>query len=118
PFIEAAILAKIIMIGDAIHVGRRLKNQPLALIALYRTIAFSLLVMLFCFAEHIVESKIHGGTIADGIAEITNKGIYEILAWCVVFFAAFLPFFLLKEIENAFGTEKVRRMLYKKPRAE
>ncbi len=114
PLLQAAILAKIVMIGDALHLGRKFQNKPRAITALYRTVVYSILVVLFSFAEHIIGAKIHGKTAADGIAEIANKGIDEILAWCVVFFAAFLPFFLLKEVERAFGVEKVRGMLFRR----
>ena len=113
PLIEAAILAKIIMIGDALHVGRRFQSRAAALTIVYRAFVFSLLVLLFSFAEHIIGAKIHGMTVADGIAEIANKGIDEVLSWCVVIFAAFLPFFAFKEMERAFGEEKVRGMLFK-----
>jgi len=114
PVIEAAILAKVIMIGDALHMGRRFQNRPLAVTTLYRTVVFSVLVVLFSFAEHIIGAMIHGKRPAEGIAEIANKGMDEVLAWCVVIFAAFLPFFALKEIERAFGVETVRGMFFRK----
>jgi len=118
PVIEAAILAKVIMIGDVLHMGRRFQNRPLAVTTLYRTVVFSLLVVLFSFAEHIIGAMIHGKRPAEGIAEIANKGMDEVLAWCVVIFAAFLPFFALKEIERAFGAERVRGMFFGKHREE
>jgi len=113
PLIEAAILAKVIMIGDALRIGRSLQNRPLAVITLYRTVVFTLFVVLFSFLEHIVGAMIHGKTAADGIAEIANKGIYEVLAWCVLILAAFLPFFAMKEVERVFGVEKVREMFWR-----
>jgi len=88
PVIEAAILAKVVMIGDVLHMGRRFQNRPLAVTTLYRTVVFSVLVVLFSFAEHIIGALIHGKPAADGIAEIANKGVDEVLAWCVVIFAA------------------------------
>ncbi len=110
PLIEAAVLAKVIMIGDVLRIGQRLRNKPLAVITVYRTVAFTALVVLFSFLEHIVGAMFHGKTAADGIAEITNKGIDEVLAWCVLILAAFLPFFAMKEIERAFGPGRVRGM--------
>ena len=113
PLIEAAILAKVIMIGDALRLGRSFQNRPLALISLYRTLVFSALVALLSFAEHIVGAMIHGKTVADGIGEIAEKGIYEVLAKCVLILAAFLPFFAMKEIERVFGVDKVRGMFFR-----
>jgi hypothetical protein len=38
PLIEAAILAKVIMIGDSLRVGRGLRSKPLIVTTIYRTI--------------------------------------------------------------------------------
>ena len=116
PLIEAAVLAKVIMIGDALRMGRGFRNRPLVVPTIYRTVIFSLLVVLFAVAEHIVGALIHGKTAADGIAELTGKGWDVILAWFVVIIAAFLPFFTMKEIERALGAEKIRGMFFGKHR--
>ena len=110
--IQAAILAKVIMIGDALRMGRAFANRPLAVPVIYRTIVFSGLVVLFIFGERIVEAWIHGKTMADGIAEITSKGGYFILAWYVLILVVFLPFFSMKEIERVFGEERIRGMFF------
>jgi hypothetical protein len=115
PVVEAAVLAKIIMIGDALRIGHRLRNKPLAIVTLYRTIAFSLLVVIFTLLEHVVGALLHGKAAADGIAEIREKGLDEILAGCVLILAAFIPFFAMKEIERAFGAEKVRGLFFRRP---
>lgn len=115
PLIEAAILAKVVMIGDALRLGRGFRNQPLAVITVYRTVVFSLFVVLFSFVEHIVEAMLHGKSAADGIAAIAQKGIAEDLASCLVIFAAFLPFFAMKEIERVFGAHKVRGLFFRRP---
>ena len=112
PLIDAAILAKVIMLGDAMHLGERFRGKPLAVITLYQTVAFSLLVVLFSLVEHTVEAMLHGKTALDGIAEIAEQGLDNILAWCVVILAAFIPFFAMKQVEKAFGVERVRRMFF------
>jgi len=118
PLIEAAILAKVIMIGDVLHLGRRFRNWPLAVPTIYRTALFSILVVLFTFAEHILGALIHGKTVSDGIAEIASKGVNAILATYILIIAAFLPFFAMREIERAFGAEKIRAMFFSKHREE
>lgn len=114
PLIEAAILAKVIMIGDVLRIGRRVNNQPLAVVTIYRTVVFSVLVLLFSFLEHIVGALIHGRSAAEGIAEFTSKGMDELLAWYLLILVAFLPFFAMKEIERAFGAEEVRRRFFRR----
>ena len=114
PLIEAAILAKVIMLGDALRVGRRFLDKPLAFTTVYRSVVFSLFVVLFSLLEHIVGAMIHGKSVADGWSEIANKGSDEALAWYVIILVAFLPFFAMKEIERAIGAEKVRKMFFQR----
>jgi hypothetical protein len=116
PLVEAAILAKVIMIGDALRVARGLRNWPLAVPAIYRTVMFSLLVVLFSILEHVGNALFHGKKAADGIAELTNTGWEGLLAWYVLIIVAFLPFFTVKEIEAAFGPSKVRGLFFSRHR--
>ena len=118
PLVEAAILAKVIMIGDVLRVARGLRNWPLAVPAIYRTVVFSLLVVLFSILEHVGGALFHGRKAADGIAELTSTGWQGLLAWYVLIIAAFLPFFTVKEIEAAFGPSKVRGLFFSKRRDE
>ena len=82
-------------------------------ITVYRTVVFTLFVVLFSlFGTHSRrdDSRKDGG---GRHAEIANTGIYEVLAWCVLIPAAFLPFFAMKEVERVFGVEKVRGMFWR-----
>ena len=112
PLIEAAILAKVIMIGDALRMGRAFRNRPLAIPTIYRTIVFSLFVVLFSVIEHVVSALFHGKKAADGIAELTSTGWQGLLASYVLIIAALLPFFTVKAIEDAFGEGKIRSIFF------
>jgi hypothetical protein len=104
------------MIGDALRMGRGLRNWPLAVPTIYRTVVFSLLVVLFSVIEHVVGALLHGKKAAEGIAELTNTGWQGLLAWYVLILVAFLPFFTVKEIEASFGQSKVRGLFFGKSR--
>ena len=118
PLIEAAILAKVVMIGEIFHMGRRFRNWPLVVPTIYQTIVFSLFVLLFKILESVVGALIRGKTVSDGITELTSKGLDTILAGCVLIAAAFIPFFTMKEIERTFGPEKVHAMFFLKHSGE
>lgn len=118
PLIEAAVLAKVILIGDVLRIGHRLRNWPLAVPTLYRTVMFSLLVVLCSVLEHVIGAWLHGKRASEGLAELTTTGWQGLLAWCVLINAAFLPFFTMKEVERAFGRDKVRGMFFRKHQEE
>jgi len=118
PLVEAAVLAKVIMVGDMMRLGRGLERTPLLLPTLYRTLVFSALVAVFSVLEHTLGASIHGKSLTEGLAEIASKGRYELLAQFVVIFAAFVPFFAFKELEGVVGQEKLRGLFWGRATAE
>ena len=114
PLIEAAVLAKVIMVGDLMRLGRAMENKPLIVSALFRTVMFSLWVALFSVLEETVKGLLHGNGLTGGFEEIASRGWYELLSRCVVIFAAFIPFFSFKELERVMGPEKLRALFWRR----
>ena len=118
PLIEAAVLAKVIMVGDIMRLGRGLERTPLLVPTLYRTVVFSALVGVFSVLEHTVGGLLHGKGLTEGLAELASKGRFELLARCVVIFGAFVPFFAFKELEGVMGPDKLRDLFWQRATAE
>lgn len=114
--IEALVLAKVILIGDAMHLGRRLEEKPLIIPTLYKTVVFSVFVGVFGILEHTLGALIHGKGLAGGFEEIESEGIYALLARCLVTFIAFIPFFGFREIGRLLGEGSIRRLFFQKGR--
>ena len=112
PLIEAAVLAKVIMIGDLLGLGRRLAHKPLIVPTLYRAVIFSVWVAVFSLMEKTVSGLLHGKGLTGGVEELASKGPYELLAQCLVMFAAFIPFFAFKELEQVLGQDKLRDLFW------
>jgi len=112
PLIEAAVLAKVIMVGDFLRLGRGMENKPLIVSALFRTVMFSIWVAIFNVLEETIRGVLHGNGLTGGFEEIASRGWYELLSRCVVIFAAFIPFFSFKELERVLGQEKLRALFY------
>jgi len=114
PLIEAAVLAKVIMLGDLVRLGRQIENKPLIFSALFRTVMFSLWVAIFSVLEETIRGLLHGKGLASGVEEIASRGWYELLSRCVVIFVAFIPFFSFKELERVMGPEKLRALFWRR----
>lgn len=114
PLIEAAVLAKVIMIGDMLRIGRGLERHPLLVPTLFRAVLFSLYVVIFSVVERTLSGLLHGKGLGEGLAEIASKGRYELLAQAVIIFGAFVPFFAFKELEIVLGKEKLRDLFWRR----
>jgi hypothetical protein len=113
PVIEALILGKVISIGGIFHIGRRLEDKPLIYPTLYKTVAFTLLVVVFKLAEHVIKSLVTGEGVAAGIAEFTGQGWKVILANGMILCVALIPFFAMKEMGRVLGREKIARLFFR-----
>jgi len=110
--IEALILAKVILVGDALRLGRGFEGKPLILRVLDKAVVFSLFVGLFAVLEHVIEGLMHGKGFAEGIHKILAEGKDELLARCLLTFFAFIPFFAFKELGRAMGNGKLRELFF------
>src|SRR5215831_9265095 len=58
--LEALVLAKVILIGDMVRLGRRFDEKPLLVPTLYKAVVFSLWVVVFSVLEHTIEGLFRG----------------------------------------------------------
>ena len=114
--IQALILAKVILIGDAMHLGRRLEEKPLILPTLYKAIIFTVWVGVFRLIEYTIEGLLHRKGFAGGIDEFVRQGSDTFLAECLVVFAAFIPFFAFRELGRVLGEGKIGELFFSKRR--
>ena len=117
PLLEAAALAKIIMIGDMVPMGHGFQRRPLIIPTVARSVLFAIYVLIFALIEHTVTGLIHGKGWMAGLLEIERKGRDELLAKTIIVFAAFIPFFAFKELEKVLGKDRLRSLFWRNPHA-
>lgn len=114
PLIEAAVLAKVIMIGDLLRFGHGMERRPLLVPTLFRTVLFTLYVAIFSLLERTLAGLLHGNGLMAGWIELADKGRYELLAQCIIIFCAFVPFFAFKELEAVLGKDTLRDLFWRR----
>lgn len=115
PIFQAAVLAKLIMIGDALRMGRQFRSRSLAVTTIYNTIVFASFVGLFTVLEHLVGALVHGKKMATALDDIASKGWDQLLASSLLVFVAFFPFFAFRELERVLGVGKLRSLFFHRP---
>ena len=85
--LKALVLAKIILAADALRLGRRFREHPLIVPALYNTVVFSVFALVSEVVEHlIVGALLHGLGPAAVFAEISDKGWSNLAGMTLVVF--------------------------------
>ncbi len=108
--INAAVIAKVILIGEYAHLGRRQETKPLVLVALYKAFLFSLLVFAFHIVEEVIKLTVHGENM---VAALHHIRIDLLLSHCVVVFGAFIPLFAFRELQRVLGEETFRALFFR-----
>jgi hypothetical protein len=111
--IEALILAKVIWLGNLLGLGRRLKNKPLIYPTLYQAAVFTGWVAVFGLLEKTLTDLLRGQGLIGGVDELWQEGADALLARCLIVFFAFIPFFAFKELSEALGEGRIRRLFFR-----
>jgi hypothetical protein len=107
--INALVVAKVIMIGELAHVGKRHESKPVFVSAIWKAFVFTVLVLVFHFAEEVVKHLVHGEKFAGAVNETR---IDDLLGRGLVIFCTFITLFGFREVSRVLGEEKFQAMLF------
>jgi len=105
--LNALIIAKVILIGEYAHLGKRHESKPLLMSAIYKAFLFGVLVFVFHLIEEAIKRLVHGEKLVGALHGIN---VDDALARSVVIFCAFIPLFGCLEIRRLLGEEKFRSL--------
>lgn len=110
--IEALIIAKVIVIGNALKLGRRFENHLLIVSVIYKSMFYGGLVFILGIIEHVVNGLIHKKDFVSILRSMDEYGVYELLARTLMMFGAFIPFFAFWEVGRVIGLKKLSAMFF------
>jgi hypothetical protein len=109
--INALILAKVMLIGEDLHLGSGLRDKPLAHSILYKSLVFSVFLIGFHIVEEVVVGLIRGRSIAESFPAIGGGSLQGILSVGAIVFIALIPFFAFREIGRVIGKSELWSLL-------
>jgi hypothetical protein len=107
--INALVVAKVILIGEYAHLGRRAEDRPLLLSTFYKAFVFGLLLLAFHLVEEWIKQRLHGSTM---VAAFHEMDFDELLGRALMTFCTFLPFFAFRELRRVLGEERFRSLFF------
>lgn len=110
--VKAALLAKFMMVGQALGLGRRFADRPLIWPILHRAVVFLLLLVALSIAEHMVAGLWHGRGVEDSVLDMAGGTAFEAGATVLVLLLILLPYFAFRVLAEALGHERLMRMLF------
>ena len=113
-FIEALVIAKVIVIGNAFRFGRRFEDRPLVFSVAYKSMLFGVFVMLFGVLERVIEGLFQRKGASDILHAVLAIGMYEVFARVVMLIMAFVPFFSFWELGRVLGPHTLSALFFSK----
>jgi len=109
--VNALIMGKVILIGEALHVGEQLSEKRLIFSVLFKSAAFALLVVCFDIVEEVIVGIIHGKSLAASIPQMAGGGLEGKALFGVMAFVVLIPFFLFTEVQRVIGKETLQSLI-------
>jgi hypothetical protein len=113
-FVEALILAKILLIGMFLRLGERFLERSLIIPTIYKTIVFCLFIIFFAFLEHFVVGLLSGKGLSELSATITYKYFIGIMGRIPIFISVSLPLFGLMEVSRIMGKNRLFTLFFRR----
>ena len=109
--VNALIMGKVILIGEALHVGEQLSEKRLIFSVLFKSAAFALLVVCFDIVEEVIVGMIHGKSLAASIPQMAGGGLEGKALFGMMAFVVLIPFFLFTEVQKVIGRETLQSLI-------
>jgi hypothetical protein len=110
--VKAMVLAKFMMVGDAVNASRRIEGESLARGVLRSSLRMMLILVALSVVEELVVGAVHGAHPAQVFAEHMDGGRWaEFLAHALLLWLILLPYLGLKHLAEVMGPEAFRRAL-------
>jgi hypothetical protein len=112
--LNAVIIAKVILIGEAVHAGRKFEGKALIYSAIWKSFVFCWLVFAFHILEELIKHLVRGKDLAGAFHNIRMD---DFLSRTVIIFCTFIPLFAFRELRRVMGQDRFRALLFHSPSA-
>lgn len=110
--INAAVLAKVMLVAEALKMGRRFDHLPLIYPIAYRSALFATLFIIFHGLEEIVVAAVSGRPVAHSIPAIGGGTWLGMAFVWAIMTVSLLPFFALRQIGRVLGEGRLWALMF------
>jgi hypothetical protein len=110
--VKAAVLAKFMLLGNAMKIGGRNTTSPLIWPTLNKAFAFLVLLIIMTLIEEAVVGLFHHRSIASSLSELAGPRLEETTAGFLIILLVLIPFFAFRVLSEALGEGRLERMFF------
>jgi hypothetical protein len=110
--VKAAVLAKFMLIGNALKIGERNTASPLIWPTLHKAFAFLVLLVTLTLIEDALVGLFHHQPIAVSLGELVGPRLEETIAGIVIMLLVLIPYFAFRVLGDVLGEGRLVRMFF------
>ncbi|MEA3149742.1 MAG: hypothetical protein QOD56_681 [Gammaproteobacteria bacterium] len=110
--IKAVVLAKFMLIGNALKIGERNSTRPLIWPTLHKAFGFLVLLIIMTTIEQAIVGLFHRQSIASSLGELVGPRLEETIAGFLIMLLVLIPFFAFRILSDALGEGRLARMFF------
>ena len=107
--VNALIFGKVILIGQALEVGKGLERRALVWVVLGKSLIFAILLLAFHIAEEGIRAWFESKPLSDVFADFGGT-LPGLLTTAAIFFVTLIPFFAFQEAARILGNGALWRL--------
>jgi hypothetical protein len=110
--VKAVVLAKFMLLGEAMKIGERNTSSPLIWPTLQKAFALLALLIIMTVIEEAVVGLFHHKSIAASLGELVGPRLEETIADLVVMLLVLIPYCAFRVLDAALGEGRLARMFF------
>jgi hypothetical protein len=110
--VKAVVLAKFMLIGEAIKIGERTTASPLIWPTLQKAFALLVLLIVMTIIEEAVVGLFHHHSVGVSIAAHFGPRLEETIAGYLIMLLVLIPYCAFRVLDQALGGGRLTRMFF------
>ena len=110
--VKAVVLAKFMLLGEAMRIGGRSTTGPLIWPTLKKAFGLLVLLIIMTIIEEAVVGLVHHRSIPASLGELFGPRMEETLAGYLIMLMVLLPYCAFRVLEEALGEGRLARMFF------
>jgi hypothetical protein len=116
--INALILGKVMLVAEDLHFANWFRDSPLVYPILFKSVAFTILFLVFDIVEEVVVGVFKGKTITESLPSIGGGGPRGTIFMLIIITILLIPFFAFREIGQVIGERELHSLIFTRKRSQ
>ena len=110
--VKALLLAKFMLVGRAMHLGKRFRDRALIWPTLYHSLLFLIVLLVLTTLEELLVGLIHHRAMADSLAHVVGSTFLQGFSVCLLMFLILVPYSAFVCLGEVLGEREVARLFF------